>query len=455
MMKKVLFISYFFPPLGGGGVQRSVKFAKYLPWFDWQPTILTVKGIDYSAYDHSLLDQLPGGVKLHRSGSLDPARISKILRSLLRRSESVPKSNSSDSGARGIYRIVPPGIRTFLDAWFFFPDNKIGWLPFAVAKGIRIAKTEDVSAIYSSSPPVTGHLVAYLIKVFTRVPWVADFRDPWTENPFLDSKTSLRKRAEGFLERKVVGKADNIILNTEVSREIFVGKYEDQYPGKFITIMNGFDPEDFKDLDASSCSSDNEKLTITYAGALYGKRNCEPLLLGTRKMLSKHPDVAQGVDINLIGLISSANQKLVDKLGLEKVVHVQGYQLHEKCLRSLCRSDVLLLITSPEEGAGTIPGKLFEYFGIGRPIMALTSGREIIDLINRTKSGVIVSPDDVDDISTSIYETYLKFKDGSLAGNVAKKGALDEFTRKELAKKLGECFDQVLDGPVRNHKRSS
>ena len=165
-MKRVLIISYNFPPMGMGGVQRATKFAKYLPSFGWEPIILTVKDVDYFAKDYTLLKELSSDTKVIRTGSFDPLRLSYLLKSIM-------KKNKKSRG-----ETYTP-LKAKILSWLFFPDNKIGWIPFALSKGLKICKNEKIDLIFSTSPPPSLHLIGYFLKKLTGKVWLADFRDEW------------------------------------------------------------------------------------------------------------------------------------------------------------------------------------------------------------------------------------------------------------------------------------
>ncbi|KPL02135.1 MAG: hypothetical protein AMJ73_09210, partial [candidate division Zixibacteria bacterium SM1_73] len=198
--RKVLLITYYFPPMGMGGVQRTSKFAKYLPGFGWTPFVLTVKDVHYWAEDPSLLEELPPEVKVIRTGSFDPLRISFKLKSLFKKRKQ-----------RNKYVKESTAQRSKLSSWLFFPDSKIGWVPFALLSGLNLIRKERIDLIFTTSPPPSLHLVGYLLKLLTGKPWVVDFRDPWTGYKFEIFPTRLHLFLKNQLVRLIIKNADRII----------------------------------------------------------------------------------------------------------------------------------------------------------------------------------------------------------------------------------------------------
>ena len=260
--RTVLFLAYMFPPLGGGGVQRSLKFVKYLPANGWNPVVLSVRPISYYVYDPQLLAEVPASVEVVRSHSLDPLRLSALVfrdgkRGALRE-RTQHAVFSEDSRIVRLYRA--------LRRIAFFPDAQLGWIPFAFERGLRIIKTTRVRVIYSPAAPYSSAVTAYLLSKVTGLPYVIDFRDGWTDDAYHAPPTSLHRRAHRSLERLVVTNASAICVYGNWLGEKLAKRYP-KVKNRITEITNGFDPSDFEEVDVAPKKS--RRVRLVYSGSLY------------------------------------------------------------------------------------------------------------------------------------------------------------------------------------------
>lgn len=427
-MKKVLIISYYFPPVGGAGVQRILKFVKYLPEFSWEPVVLTVKNIQYPAYDASLLEEIPKGVKIYRSGSLDPLRLNHILGKFL----GGAKKNSSESKEKSHFI-------SWLSKFLFIPDNKIGWLIYAVIKGLKIAKKNNIDLIFSTSPPPTAHLIGLLLKKFLKVPLVVDFRDSW--------ETSLEEKSPSFIhgwlqrkiERKILKNADSIITVNEQIQNIFQNKYL-QLPNLSV-VTNGYDEKDFRDVKEIR----PDKFTVVYLGTFNRINDPLPFLQALSELSSEVAEFKNQVRFVHIGMTLDFNfSELIEKLELQKIVENKGYLSHGDSLKELSSASILLLITTDSAGAETLTtGKIFEYFRSGKPILGiLPPSGAAASLIKENGAGVIVSPKNILGIKQILKDYFRKWINCELKAELDQE-KLKHFERRHLTGKLVEIFNQV------------
>jgi len=412
-MKKVLVIAYHYPPLGGGGVFRTLKFTKYLPRFGFKPYVLTVKNAMYPTRDPTLLEDIPPEVRTIRTFSLE----------------------------RKLFLLPFYALRT-TPKWIFIPDINVGWLPFAVRRGEKIIKKENIDVIYATAPIYTSLLIGCLLKRKTGKPLVIDFRDPWTQNVFTKYPTRLHKKIEEKLEKYVLRTADHIIANTESMRLKLIEKYP-FIKGKCTSITNGFDLEDFKGLTRST---QREKFTITYTGYLYGLRTGKYFLIALKELVKEKKEMEGKIQVLFAGPPSKQVADLVNELELQNVVRLLGYVSHQETLKLMVNADALLLIIAPEEacnektGPLMIPGKVFEYLGAKRSILALIPQGVAADLIRSTKAGIIIPPKDVNSIKQAIFKLFQDWERGGL-GTI--QSDVSEYDRKVLTEKLANVFGQV------------
>lgn len=388
-MRKVLFISYFFPPVGGGGVIRIAKFAKYLPFFGWQPFILTVKKAPYPFRDRELLKELPREVQIKKINYFEPAFWFKNRwwQSFLS------------------YLIYP---------LFLIPDRQILWLMPAIIAARKIIKKEDIKVIFTSSAPASDHLVGWFLKKLTKVNWVADFRDEWTSNPLQKFPTPLHRWFNKIMEKRVVSQSDEIISVAPTLTEYFVSLTADKK--KFQTISNGYDSDDFKDLQDFR----NKKYCqIIYTGSLYNHHLRDNFLEALRELQLK--------DLK------------VDFIGVDRRVS------HLEAVRSLARADILLLILDPVERPAVFTGKLYEYLAARKPILALAPKNSgAAKFIKHLKLGEIASPLDKDEIKSKIFKMYQCWQKNQLT---IPQIDIKRYDRRNLTRRLAATFEKISSYP--------
>jgi glycosyltransferase involved in cell wall biosynthesis len=409
-MKNVLVVAYHYPPVGGGGVFRTLKFTKYLPQFGFRPYVLTVKNSMYTPKDPTLVREIPPEVKVTATFSFEH----RILR------------------ASRLLNIDPE--------WFFITDVNLGWLPFAVYAGTKIIKQENIDVIYVSVPIWTSLLIGYLLKKKTQKPMVIDFRDPWTINPFKKTPTKFHARINDYLERTVLASADYVITVSQPYRRRLIEKYP-FLKNKCEVIMNGFDPDDFKDLKRQPLQ---DEFRIVHAGSLYGLRTPKYFLRALQELVQEKPYLRKQLEVQFVGNYGKEAPVIVDKLGLNDLVRFIGFMPHEKSLELMVNSHVLLLIVAVGgyETSGIVTGKLFEYLFSGRPILALAPKNSIVaNIIQSANAGLVVSSD-TEAIKNGILEFYEQWTEGKLAATT-NTAVIERYNRKVLTHKLAQIFEKI------------
>lgn len=413
--------------MGMGGVQRATKFAKYLPSFGWQPIILTVKDVDYFAKDYTLLEELSSDTKVIRTGSFDPLRLSYLLKSIM-------KKNKKSRGE------TYTSLKAKILSWLFFPDNKIGWIPFALSKGLKICKDEKIDLIFSTSPPPSLHLIGYFLKKLTGKVWLADFRDEWIGYQYQFLSTPLHRGIKKALMKIITSNCDAIVT---VSQEIGELIKENLSQFKFLEIIpNGFDQSDFKVKNLQK----TEKFTITYLGTFSLDNDPQPFFKSLSSLLSSGKINSQKLKLVIVGLPLGIDlDKLITKYGLQKCVEYLGYLPHREAIKRLIESDLLLLTISGDPKSKSItPGKLFEYLATKKPILAiLPKGNPAAEIIKSAKAGEVIEPIEIGQIENRILHFYQKYQKGEQEFNPDLK-AISPFERKYLTSRLATLFDGVI-----------
>ena len=409
-MKKVLVVAYHYPPVGGGGVFRTLKFTKYLPQFGFRPYVLTVKNSMYTPKDPTLVKEIPPEARVIATFSFEH----RLLR------------------ASRLFSINPE--------WFFIPDVNVGWLPLSIRAGTKIIKQENIDVIYVTAPIWTSLLIGYLLKKRTKKPLVVDFRDPWTINPYHKPPTKLHAKIENCLERRVLMIADYVVTVSQPYKCRLVAKYP-FLKTKSEVIMNGFDPDDFKNLKRQPPQG---KFRIVHTGSLYGLRSPKYFLFALHMLIQEKPYLRKQVEVQFVGNYGKEAPMIVDKLGVNDLVQFIAYMPHGKCLELMLNSHILLLIVASEglKTSGIVTGKLFEYLFSGRPVLALASKESIVaNIVQSAKAGLVVSSN-VEAIKDAILELYEQWAEGKLSATT-EMASIEKYNRKVLTRKLVQIFEKV------------
>ena len=362
-MKKVLIISYYWPPAGGPGSQRIVKFVKYLPQFGWQPYILTVQKGEFSYTDHSLEKDIPANVKVYRTKNLEPFFLYKSLTGRSK-GESLPVGLIIHKKKNIIEKIS-----LWIRANVFIPDARIGWIPFAVKKALQITKDEKIDLIFSSSPPHSLQLIGWYVTRKTNIPWVTDFRDRWTDIRYYQvlSRSSLAKKIDGYFEKQVLKNSNCVTSTSEGFNTDFREKIK-SINQTFQFLPNGYDDEDFKNLQ----TLENKKFTILHTGSLIAQQNPIVFWRSLKGLLQKDEKIKKLLLVQLIGKTHESITKSVKELNLSDIVEFYDYVPHEKVLQEMQDASILFaVIPDLPNNKSIVLGKIYEYIGTGKPILII------------------------------------------------------------------------------------
>lgn len=434
-MKRVLIVTYYFPPSGGPGVQRVLKFAKYLPEFGWEPIVLTVKDADYPARDESLLKEIPPAVRVYRTKIFEPYN---FYRKLTKKKPGTPV-DVDVIPREGAKRAPAEWIAEFVRSTFFIPDARIGWYRHAVRAGKQIVREERIEAIYSSSPPYTSALIARRLHKLTGKPWIAGFRDPWIGFLSAPRRWFLPRAIDKHLERSCFEDCDRL----EVAWKGILKDFHDKYPAvpldKCYHLPNGYDSADYPKIEKRK----NEKFTITYTGSMYGKRNPESLLKAVEELVHEGAVDVDRICLRFVGRFGAEVQRMFQSDILKNCIDVRPYLPHSESIKLLLQSDALLMIVDEFTGNEEIvPGKVFEYLGAHRPILTIAPEGAVTDLMRETASGQVAYHHDIPKVKNIFLEFYTNF----LYHKTDFKQHLDrvkQYERREIAKQLARLLDEV------------
>ena len=437
--KKVLFIAYLFPPVGGGGVQRSSKFVKYLPEFGWQPLVLTVKE-PYDFYkDVTLLDDIGKYVKVYRTFSIEPMKWIRILL----KDKSKKKLKSDNKSTYPLKKSLKPAFLVKLKTYLLVPDNEILWFPFAVWKGWRIMRKEKPEIIYSTASPFTDHLIALMLSKISKIPWVADFRDLWVDRPNFP-KNKFRLFIDRKLEKMVIKYANHIVTVTSVMAE----RFKELYPIKnYTSITNGYDEDDFKNIEVQMPSA--EEFRITYTGIMNEQQNPGRIFRALSDLIKQRADIQKKIKLRIIGQLDNPgdfeNYILLKELELDKYTEIVPYQPHNQIINEIMQSTILLLLIGDYPlNEGILTGKIFEYLRSGKPVLAVVPEKGLAaEVIRKTNSGLVAANNDVEMISEVISNLFDLFIMNKLDQSF-KRNDIKMYSRINLTRELSDVFNKTI-----------
>ena len=437
-MKKVLIITYYWPPSGGSGVQRWLKFVKYFRNFGWEPIIYTPKNPEISAIDNSLVKDIPENINIIKTKIWEPYSFYKTFIGQ-KKSEKISASFLTESKKPKLLEKVSVLIR----GNFFIPDARKFWINPSVRFLKEYLKSNKVDAIVSNGPPHSMHMIAYELKKETGIPWLADFRDPWTNIDFYHELmlTSWADKKHHKLEREVLIEADAVSVISKSMAEDMMKLYDRNYE----VITNGYDEEtNIEDVVL------DKKFSIAHIGSLVKTRNPEVLWMVLNLLLNDHSQnnfnkekFAQDLEIKLVGKVDISVKESIKKYKLENFIKYIDYLPHDEVIHVQQQSQVLLLLLNNTPNAKMIlTGKFFEYLAAKRPVLCIgpTDG-DAAEIIKETKCGVISDFSDFETLKENIIKYYSNFCENNL--NIENEG-IEKFSRRNITKNLVKILDKII-----------
>jgi glycosyltransferase involved in cell wall biosynthesis len=446
--KKMLLISYHFPPSAAVGGLRTAGFAKYLPAFGWAPVVLTIR----HKKDAQNWAGLPNStdVDIHRIGPLPT-----VLEGYAKLKRAVAEATGADRGnpqpyehrnfmqqSRGNFEGLTTKLKRYAFSLFFsLPDFERNWIVPAVLKGYRLIKDMGIGCILTSSPPHSVHLVGLILKKLLPVRWIADFRDPWM-TPFakgLYFTCDLSNAIERSLERKVIKEADGVLCNTQALYDIFQSEFGPASGAEFSCLTNGFDPDAFAPFQNIT---KYDIFTICYTGTLYLGRTPEPVFKALKELRDEKRLKPGAVKIKLVGNCRNSGgrstMEVASAYGLGDAVEIIDQVPYSQSLEIIRKSHLALLLSSGQPYQ--IPAKVYDYIGSGTGILALTEEGATEKLVRGLKNGKVVNADDVNGIKNAI----ISFM--NLANGLDRAAEIDgsPFNRKVITGSLAQALEHII-----------
>lgn len=441
--KKVLIVTYYWPPAGGPGVQRWLKFAKYLPEFGWEPIIYTPENPSYPLIDETLIKEVPKDLKIVKTNIWEPYQIA----------EKFSKSNKKFKGGQfdvGKNQSFVSKLSIFIRGNFFIPDARKFWVKPSIKFLKNYLKENHIDTIVTTGPPHSLHLIGLgLKKELPNVKWIADFRDPWTEISYYKhlKLTSGSDRKHRQLEKSVFENADLTLATSYTDAENFRKNGANAF-----CVTNGFDKnveslnrEIVKtDIDNSTIiqMNDSTKFTLSYVGVLEQLRNPENLWRALIALSEKQEDFAKDFELKFVGRVDDKILNEIENSVLKTNIRNLGYLAHDESVKEMENSDLLLITNFPNESSkGIIPGKLFEYLATGKKIISFgPKDADVETILDKTKAGKHFDYSERLEIQEFVFSLYEDWKSGKSIQNSAN---ISEFSRRELTKKLAELLSDL------------
>ncbi len=396
MTRRVLFVSYAFPPVGGAGVQRVTKFAKYLPRAGWEVSVLTVLNPSVPLLDKSLLNDIPEQTIIRRAKTLEPSYAVKAAVAE-GRERAAPKGLIT-----GVKRLAGSIARRSAKA-MLQPDPQILWNINALREGLNLLRETPHDAIIASGPPFSSFLLAAKLSRKSGIPLVLDYRDEWgISNAYLENKKLgfTATRIQNAMQRRVMRQASAILATTGQSAANLESLASACGSRATIShIYNGFDPDDFRDISAPTTNSDRRR--ITYTGTLWNLTDISPLVEAVTRLAQRRPDLAARLDICIAGRNTPAQQAILDQLRpLPCTLDQHAYLDHHDVIRLFAQSDALVALQAALPGSErVVSAKIFEYMAAGRPILTIAPHGELWQLLDGHPAAARFEPAQIDAIS--------------------------------------------------------
>jgi glycosyltransferase involved in cell wall biosynthesis len=431
-MKKVLVITYYWPPGGGAGVQRWLKFVKYLRDFGWEPVVYTPENGEMPVEDHSLMKDVPQGLTVIRKPIWEPYSIYKKFIGQ-KKEQKINAGFLSESSKPKLSEKVSVWIRGNL----FIPDARRFWIKPSVNFLSSYLQQHPVDAIISTGPPHSMHLIAMRLERKLNIPWIADFRDPWTNIDFYEDLmlSGWADKKHHRLEKEVLTKASCILTIGETMKQEFV-----QMGAKNVEVItNGYDEED---LFAGEVKRD-KKFSIAHIGSLVKSRNPEVLWKALSKLVKEDAAFASDLELKLVGKVDFHVIKSIEDHGLKQFLNKIDYLPHNDIIRVQQESQLLLLLINNTKNAkGILTGKFFEYLSAKRPILCIGPGDgDAAHILSETNAGKISGFDDEDTLKHNLRGFYSAYTKNEL---VCESRLIEKYSRRELTHRLAELLHSMV-----------
>lgn len=449
-MKRVLVITYYWPPTGGSGVQRWVKFAKYLPALGWEPVIFTPQNPEMTAVDRTLEKEISPDLEILKRPISEPYN---LYRKLMGKGAETDLKKLTAAGSRDEVTPISSGKKSWkqrLSLWVranvFVPDPRVTWVKPSVRFLKKYLKEHPVDAIVTTGPPQSMHLIGQKLHEALGIPWVPDFRDPWTRMYYLKhlplTKASWNKLLK--MEQDVLDGCSAVLTCTPMVQADYAARTKT--PVEMIT--NGFDVKDFEILadaisrELGSRQARNDNFVVTHTGLLAADGNPENLWRALANIAETDPEFKERLKVNLIGRVDKEVLRSIEQAGLTPNTALPGYLNHAATNDAQRSADVLVLpLRNDPDYAIILPGKLFEYLAARRPILGIgQKDGAMAQILDETKSGITAEFDDMGTMQDFLKDAWVQFKAGGIPPTG---GDIDKYSRESTARQLADLLNKI------------
>ena len=428
-MPRILLIAYYVPPAGGPAVQRILQFIEHLPDAGWAVDVLTVNAGAYPNRDPSLLDAIPETVSVHRTPAFDPLALYQRIKS----GDDMPAGSLGDDDGSWMEQVA-----RWIRANVFIPDARVGWWPFAVYRGRQLLDTGRFDAIVTSGAPHSVHLIGRSLHRATRIPWIADLHDPWTDISYYDEfpHTAWARRLDAHFERSVLREASTVTTVSPSWADLF----HDKAPNQYAVIENGFDADRFANVQVES----NTAFTLAHVGKLYASRN--PTAVWDALATLREQGAIPELRVELTGTVDPVARRSIERHDLTSIVTVKDFVPHHEAIRRMARSTLLLLVIEPfAQAEGMITSKLYEYLASGRPVLGVgPPDGDAAALLREHDAGAMVSWGDAEQAASVLRAHYEAWAAGSPRPG-ASWDDIQVHNRRQQAQRLADVLTAAVD----------
>jgi glycosyltransferase involved in cell wall biosynthesis len=422
---KVLLITYYWPPAGGSGVQRWLKFVKYLPDFEIEPVVYTAKNPNYAIHDTSLLSEIPEGLEVLKGEIWEPNNLLSSFGKSKKESSSGFLNSNPSFGEKLLH---------YIRANYFIPDARKFWIKPSVKLLSAYLDKHNIDAIITTGPPHSLHLIGHALKKKFGIKWVVDFRDPWTNIDYFHSLplTKKSRRNHEELESMILEDADAVLVVGKSMKNEFSNRNKEVH-----VISNGYD--DFRQGDEIEL---DKRFSISHIGLMNADRNPVVLWRALQELVEESDEFSKDLQVKLIGKCADEVYKSIDKYNLKDKINFVGYVGHEEVLKHQQASQLLLLAVNRVPFAkSVVTGKVFEYLQSKRPILAIGPvDGDLAEILKETTSGKMVDFDDIDALKNVIRQYYKEFKLGKLT---VKSQNIEQYHRRNLTGSLAKLLKNI------------
>ncbi|MDX5586448.1 MAG: glycosyltransferase family 4 protein [Aureibaculum sp.] len=423
---KALIITYYWPPAGGSGVQRWLKFVKYLQDFDVEPVVYTVENPDYVITDDTLKKEIPNGIEIIKQPIWEPNNLLTLFKS---------KQQKTSAGFLNPDPSFLEKQLQYIRANYFIPDARKFWVKPSVRFLSEYLKNNKVDVVITTGPPHSLHLIGMELKRRFPIKWISDFRDPWTDIDYFHqlplTKKTIQKHYQ--LEEEVVSTADCVLVVGKTMKEKYL-----KFNQNIEVITNGFD-----DIDDESKVELDIKFSIVHIGMMNADRNPRILWKVLSDLIKENQEFAEDLQLKFVGKLAHEVFESINNNKLTSVIEYITYLPHKEVVIFQQSAQILLLAVNKVPSAnGIITGKVFEYLQANRPILAIapTEG-DLAEIINSTKAGRVVDFDDEETLKKDILEMYEAYKKHKLVVNSK---SIEQYHRKNLTGQLADVIKNII-----------